>query len=338
MGMYDYINGEQVKCFYSPIYQEGDDSETIGTVWHSGGNLRGFNDGDNVPLSTLYYKYPSNFAIFDYNVDYSDAIIHFIKDGKVFKTVASISDSLDEDIESMELIVNYFGHHLNIKSKTDMYEYLKEKAQFEATRKELKRDSNEIYKELQQVFKNMRRIEASNSNDAIFKLLENEDVQTISGEIVKELNLNSQDLNIERIRDLKLDILENSKLLTMIKNIVKCRLQAKFDKIADIHDEKIKIYESNMEPIHEEFSQKWDLKRDSDVEHLGELLDCLIFYLKTKEDIDLYGDRSKTLENCRYTIRTYLANNKNIQEKYLNWVDVNKAGRILLEDYIKSQV
>ena len=45
MGMYDYINGEQVKCFYSPIYS----SDGLGlayNTWHNGGMFRNFSTGD----------------------------------------------------------------------------------------------------------------------------------------------------------------------------------------------------------------------------------------------------------------------------------------------------
>ena len=52
--MYDYINGEQVKVFYTPIFGKLM-SENYST-WHSGGSLSDYKTGDEVPIKTLYYK------------------------------------------------------------------------------------------------------------------------------------------------------------------------------------------------------------------------------------------------------------------------------------------
>ena len=58
MGLYDYLNGEQVKIFYSPVFWSENEGEN---VYYSGGGLRGYINGDKLPLKTLYYKYPDDF-------------------------------------------------------------------------------------------------------------------------------------------------------------------------------------------------------------------------------------------------------------------------------------
>ena len=49
MGMYDYINGEQVKCFYNLI-PNVNNNLIDDDFWHSGGNLINYKNGDKIPI------------------------------------------------------------------------------------------------------------------------------------------------------------------------------------------------------------------------------------------------------------------------------------------------
>ena len=60
MGMYDTINGEQVKCFPWVSFYEG-------AVTYHCGDLKYYNNGDKVPYRMPHYNYGSNFIILDYN-------------------------------------------------------------------------------------------------------------------------------------------------------------------------------------------------------------------------------------------------------------------------------
>lgn len=106
--MYDYINGEQVKCFYTPLFY-ADDLEPNNYIYHSGGSLTGFNTGDLVPTETMYYKYPKDFIIYDFR---NDDFVHIIKDNKVYDTVKI--NTLDKKYFSFKFI-DYFGRTLNLK-------------------------------------------------------------------------------------------------------------------------------------------------------------------------------------------------------------------------------
>ena len=53
MGMYDAINGEQVKCFNWTSFNNG-------IVCH-GGDLMYYNTGDEVPYKSPHYNYGKNF-------------------------------------------------------------------------------------------------------------------------------------------------------------------------------------------------------------------------------------------------------------------------------------
>ena len=63
MGMYDYLNGEQVKIFYTPVFGVYAGKSIL---WHSGGSLRKFNINDELPLKTIYYKYPDDMIVYAY--------------------------------------------------------------------------------------------------------------------------------------------------------------------------------------------------------------------------------------------------------------------------------
>lgn len=117
MGMYDYLNGEQVKCFYRIIhYKDGENSP-----WefsHSGGQLRGYIDGSELPLKTFHYKYPSNFLILDEN----ERVLHTIKNSRLFST-QSLSDIASIEESLLKNVYSYYGLSLNINSINELKEY-----------------------------------------------------------------------------------------------------------------------------------------------------------------------------------------------------------------------
>lgn len=114
MGMYDYINGNQIKCFYTPLFYVCDILED-NYINHSGGSLTGFNTGCKVPFKTMYYNYSKDFIIYDYR---ADNFVHIIKDGMVYETI--LLDKLSDEYISY-ICIDYFGNKLNIKTKDDMF-------------------------------------------------------------------------------------------------------------------------------------------------------------------------------------------------------------------------
>lgn len=117
MGMYDYMGGEQIKCFPLVFVNlREDNSFNIGSI---GGNFRGYKKGDKVPYQTLYYNYGKNFAILDYFpalCKKSDYKVHLIEKGKYIKTV---SYKRIPKNYSVGKVVNYNGKELNIHSADD---------------------------------------------------------------------------------------------------------------------------------------------------------------------------------------------------------------------------
>lgn len=146
MGMYDTINGEQVKCFPWVSYYKNE-------INYHGGDLKYYNTGDEVPYKKPHYNYGKNFVILDLNryfgdVDYVDYdyIIHVIVDGKVKDTFENELSDIDWSINNC--VVDYNGELLNIKNRKELLGYIK--AQRECWTKYDKVNShwNELFDEI----------------------------------------------------------------------------------------------------------------------------------------------------------------------------------------------
>lgn len=121
MGMYDYLGEEQVKVFYRPIFNLDKKNPMNSSYWHSGGQLRAYDTGDKLPLQELWYKYPSNFLIFDYRFDCEEVWI--VRDG-CFHLLTTY-----KELTQKELGVSVFdtnGTRLNISDLSHFAEIKKE--------------------------------------------------------------------------------------------------------------------------------------------------------------------------------------------------------------------
>lgn len=133
MGMYDYLAGEQVKCFYIPVFNSNINDLIIKDItWHSGGLMRDYNIGDKLPLNTLYYKYPKDFIIFDIN--YDPKFIFIVKDGKL-----NSKDTLDTFIykDFTCRVFDYRGIEYNIKRTKDFYILMKTNVELQKQKKQI---------------------------------------------------------------------------------------------------------------------------------------------------------------------------------------------------------
>lgn len=142
MGMYDTINGEQVKCFSWMSY--GKDG-----LWEHGGDLKYYGIGDEVPYKKPHYNYGKNFIILDLNrfpdSEYSeyDYIIHVIKDGKV---AAMYENEIGEiDWDNNESVVSYNGDLLNIKSSDCIKNYITAQRKYWEDSEKVREKWNELF-------------------------------------------------------------------------------------------------------------------------------------------------------------------------------------------------
>lgn len=123
MGMYDCINGIQIKCFGIPCYYGKNENEKY-PVNEMGGLLRNYNIGSKVPIKTFWYKYNKNLIILDiYDTEYS-IICHIIENGIIKNTLFNNEIKNIKNIEKYQ-IIDYYGKNLNIKNISDIYNYKK---------------------------------------------------------------------------------------------------------------------------------------------------------------------------------------------------------------------
>lgn len=177
MGMYDYVNGEQVKCFSIPVYYGKNEIREcgIGTIC---GNLKHFKTGENVPYKSYHYDYGQDFMIFDEfpeffkseekvneeliklieNMDNENHVcksdenklkfcMHVIKGGKVIGTFYDLK-SLEPFFKNNKIVVGYYGEVLNIKSIKDICDFIKENKEFQNKKTLHFKEHNEYFKSL----------------------------------------------------------------------------------------------------------------------------------------------------------------------------------------------
>ena len=149
MGMYDEINGEQVKCFpWVSLYK--------GEISYHGGDLADYGTGDKVPYKKPHYNYGKNFIILDLNrypdSDYCDYdyILHVIVDEKIKITFTDEIGYIDWSIN--ETVVGYDGELLNIKSSEDIMNYIEAQRQYWEKYENIHSHWNELFKESMHYF------------------------------------------------------------------------------------------------------------------------------------------------------------------------------------------
>lgn len=142
MGMYDNINGEQVKCFpWVSLYKD--------EITYHYGDLEIYETGDEVPYKRPHYNYGKNFIILDLNrypeSDYLgyDYILHVIVDGKVKDTFTDEIGDIDWFIN--ETVVAYTGELLNIHCSEDIVNYIREQ-------RELMKNYDNVYSHCYELF------------------------------------------------------------------------------------------------------------------------------------------------------------------------------------------
>lgn len=155
MGMYDYINGEQVKCFGVACYYGDRDG-----VSPMGGILKSFNTGNKVPYKTKWYNFTKNFVVVDNHPfeeeDYM--IFHVIKDGKVFGTF-KFNDITNDILKDFDVFVDYWGERLTIRTKEDAEMYKEDLAFWQKERLVISSKSHAIFQESMELWRSLRDID-----------------------------------------------------------------------------------------------------------------------------------------------------------------------------------
>lgn len=160
MGMYDTLNGEQVKCF--PWYSFDVMSlSPEGSIGGHGGNLKYYGNGSEIPYRSLAYNYGKNFIIFDFNPaldpnDGSDWVAHVIEDGLLKASVykENAGDEFEEILKKNRKNISYYGGgNFKFKSIADVNQYAVESDELMKKIKELHKPVDKIMREWMDVLK-----------------------------------------------------------------------------------------------------------------------------------------------------------------------------------------
>lgn len=299
MGMYDYINGEQIKCFYNPIFQK-----EYG-LWHSGGSLISYNNGDKLPLKSLFYNYSSNLGILDItNLSDRKYILHIIKDGRVFKTVSD-KDLVDSDLNGVNSFINYYGIKLNLKSKTDILNFMNDKEKFETYLKSIRKNANSILSNLNKSIKCSRKLKNKKAN--VFEFIKEEDIQKSS----------LIGYNLDKLNSEKANLIKDEQLLDELRKIVLERIEIEHKMAFKQYDEEDTKCTELINPLKEQFNERWILNDNYKEELFGELLTCFTGFLDCNGDV--LEDKKDDFKSCIKKFFELIDEDDNIVSNYIHW-------------------
>lgn len=167
MGMYDSINGEQVKCFPWVSYVPSTDIPPTDPIWFHGGSLNSFQSGNSVPFQEFHYNYTPNFMILDDHPTEEEFlfVLHIIQEGKVQMSLFGSSDlklrdenenqksveEINQLFERNQMVIDYYGNCLNVHSIEDVKNCVTEKQSTIEKVRELSKGSHGYFKKYAQV-------------------------------------------------------------------------------------------------------------------------------------------------------------------------------------------
>lgn len=328
--MYDCLNGEQVKCFYSMIYFKEDEKYSF---CKSGGGLRGYVSGSKLPLKTLHYKYPDNFLILDGNC----GILHTIKDGKLYST-ESISELKEIDNYSLEYVYGYNGEELNIKNIEDIKEYpsaLKERA---STITKIYREHQPSADKLIKISKFMN-CDKSNCLSAI-DFFEKQDYVDFN-KFLKSLHIaiSVSIENPEHSKNIIKSFLSDNFIGDKIVSFINNKTEELFYRYAERGEEEKKKVDSVLNPYLDSFNSRWIKENNHKLEtRVGRYISVIHELEKLKEE---YGEffKEKDMDSyieCKKELSSILKDNTNALELYVKWLNPSKKKLKIINAIVNS--
>lgn len=324
MGLYDYINGEQVKIFYHPIFDE-----YTKDTWHSGGSLVDYVNGDNVNLKTLYYKRPENFIVLDENEYEQNPLLHVIKKGKV-NTTTSLKDADESLFEGNEEVITYYGRNLGLKTKEDCYNYIKDKKLSAEKYTEITKEHSLLY--------NTRYIP---THWIMSHIKPSETINKFRPDRKSKLEVIFRGINhIEEIQNL---LKENFDSYDELSALLETNDEL-WDKFCDmVYPMASKIHESSkkimdeidaknkplIEQIEKAFQEKYPVRALYEEEkQFGEFLECLRYMYTEKSDtsrIQGLASNKERYEALILAIKDFVEKNDSIVESYAKWLELDEV-------------
>lgn len=315
MGMYDCLNGEQIKCFYNVVhYKDINDDKWM--IYHSGGQLRSYSIGDDLPLKTFYYNYPKDFLIIDEHCE----ILHTVMNGKLIKTEPlRFVESVDSDL--LAHVYNYNGVELDISSLDKLKEYPKAHAQrIESI--------NKFYKEYKPsnalMIKSFRILkEQTNKLEELAYMLEEDDFTDLNS-FLDSLNFNiALDLNSKNKSKFILRLLlDNKEYEIPTKEFIKNKANELFYRFNDRDEEEEKALKEVLNPYLQSYNNLW-IKNDcfKTEKKIGYYFSIINELDELKQDIpDFFNEKDKESYLVALNELKYLIDEHGV-DSYIKWLD-----------------
>ena len=176
MGMYDTLNGEQVKCF--PWYSFDVISlSPEGSIGGHGGNLKYYGNGSEIPYHSLAYNYGKNFIIFDFTPEFCTGEIgewaaHVIENGRLKASFyrKDADDEFEKMLKKSTKNIGYYGDD-NFKFKTleNVNQYAKEANALRCQIADMYKPADAIMREWSKTFHESKNLEKGSEEYAVFQ-------------------------------------------------------------------------------------------------------------------------------------------------------------------------
>lgn len=324
MGMYDYINGEQVKIFFLPIYDE-----FTKDTWHSGGSLVDYSNGDSVTTKTLFYKRPKNFIILDENEYEQNPILHIIKESKVHSTI-SLKDADDSHFFGNEAVLTYYGREINLKTKEDCFNYIKDREISENKYKEITKEHSDVYnKRYIPSYWILSHINPSETIDK-FRPDRSSKMDVIFNGInhINEIKKTLEE-SFDSYEELPKLLKNNDALWDKFCNIVypiASEIHKSSGDMLDLINEKNRPL---LETLEKEFQDKYLFENSYEKEkQLGEYLECLRYmYDDRKEErvIKNLPSNQERYDSLISVIKEFITKNEGVVNNYIEWLELSET-------------
>lgn len=335
--MYDLLNDSTIKCFYSPVCYRFKEDDNY-SIYKIDGNLKSYKDGDELPLKTLYYKYPSNFVIYDDD----NLCLNIIKDSKLFKSV-NVKNLNSNDISNIKFTFNTNGERLSFindnfetyKNKLLMYSkaviYRKRKI------KEIYRNCNKTRKVLLEL--NIVIRSELNNYVGIIDFFDEHDYRLVNDYLNSKhisFTLNNKSLKESKFKleSILKDNFLGKELKNFIDSVIVLNILDRLNKCSIAESEMIKF---QVEPIEKEFKETWICNIYEEEKHLGELIYLIysIKYFDSNSNIDYIGDKEE-LDFCMKEIQNMLKKDFSIVKSYLDWIALDEENKTIVNNILKD--
>lgn len=337
MGLYDYINGEQIKIFYNPIFNEQEQN-----TWHSGGTMINYDTGEPVPTKTLYYNRPKTFLVFDEYENENEyetkhPLLHIIKDGVVSNTI-DLQDATNDLFVDNILVLNYYGHELNVKSKEDCYNFIKDTTVYEDTYWNTQQPiHNIIYNKLKPInwIKTFTKDSETVNKIAPTRVRKLATIFNGISSLPEIQQILQDNFSFNSLNEFQQSLATDDNLYYKFVDIIRPIAEEKGNQYNEEYEKLKSKLEPQLNKLYNEYHSKYLPNSPYTIEaQFGEYIECLRYMYPYR---DAERPPQLTSNRVRYdalieTMKAFINTHNNIVDSYIKWLELNDVQA----KYIKS--